>query len=86
MQKLMNKDCDRILRCLHNGPKTTKEIANAIHMPCLRANHLVIDLAKQGLVYAHHCTLNATGSPVNVWALRPCCERLPTTHDITWCP
>jgi hypothetical protein len=74
MQKLINQDFDRILRYLRNGPKTTKEVADAIHMPCLRANHLMIDLAKQGRVYAHHCTINTTGSPVNVWALRG-------THD-----
>jgi predicted ArsR family transcriptional regulator len=86
MHKLMNEDCDRILRCLHNGPKTAKEVADAIRMPRLRANHLMIYLAKQGLIYAHHCTPNATGLPVNVWALRPCCERLPTSRDVTLRP
>jgi predicted transcriptional regulator len=74
MQKLINQDFDRILRYLRNGHKTTKEVADAIHMPYLRANHLMIELVKQGLIYAHHCTINATGSPVNVWALRG-------THD-----
>lgn len=74
MHKRMRQDCDRILRCLRDGPKTTKQVADTIRMPFLRANHLMIDLAKQGLVSARHCTINATGSPVNVWALRG-------THD-----
>ena len=70
MQKRIRQDCDRILRCLRDGPKTTKQVADTIRMPFLRANHLMIDLANQGLVSARHCTINATGSPINVWALR----------------
>ncbi|WP_436395043.1 hypothetical protein ACSDBR_09715 [Acidithiobacillus ferriphilus] len=71
MHEALHKDKERILRCLRTGPKTCKEVADATHIPYLRTNHLIIDLAKQGLVYAHHCTLNATGSPINVWALPP---------------
>ena len=69
MHETHDKDKERILRCLRNGPMTCKEVADALKLPYLRTNHLIVGLAKHGLVYAHHCTLNATGSPINVWAL-----------------
>ncbi|ACH84319.1 hypothetical protein F6A13_11085 [Acidithiobacillus sp. 'AMD consortium'] len=69
MHETHHKDKERILRCLRNGPRTCKEVADALKLSCLRTNHLIVDLAKQGLVHAHHCTINASGSPINVWAL-----------------
>ena len=71
MKTLTSKDDARILRCLHGGPKTGKEIADALGLSYPRTTQLLEVLARKQVIHSPCCALNTQGRTVNLWALRP---------------
>ncbi len=71
MKPLTSKDDARILRCLHTGPKTYKEVADALGLSYPRATQLLEVLTRKRVIHPPRCALSAQGRTVNLWALRP---------------
>ena len=71
MKTLTSKDDARILRCLHSGPKTCKEVADALGLSYPRTTQLLEVLARKQVIHSPRCVLSAQSRTVNVWALRP---------------
>ncbi|MBU2766652.1 hypothetical protein HAP94_10695 [Acidithiobacillus ferrivorans] len=70
MKPLTSTDNARILHCLHGGPKTCKEVADALGLSYPRATQLLEALARKRVIHSPRCTLSAKGRTVNLWALR----------------
>jgi predicted ArsR family transcriptional regulator len=70
MKTLTSTDNARILLCLHDGPKTCKEVADALGLSYPRATQLLEALARKRVIHSPRCTLSAKGRTVNLWVLR----------------
>lgn len=67
---LVAQDMASILNCLHDGPKTCKEVADTLRLTYRRVNALLLELAKKQTIHAPRCALSAKGSSVNLWELK----------------
>ncbi len=70
MQSLTTEDYARILSCLHSGPKTCKEVADALKLSYPRANQLLLNLAQKRTIHSPRCRTNAKGRNINLWEIR----------------
>jgi len=77
MQSLTIEDDARILSCLRSGPKTCKEVADALKLSYPRANQLLLNLAKKRTIHAPRCGTNAKGRNINIWEIRTTKELNP---------
>jgi predicted ArsR family transcriptional regulator len=69
MQSMTTKDYARILRCLRGGPKTCKEVADALKLSYPRANQLLLNLAQKRTIHSPRCGTNAKGRNINIWEI-----------------
>ena len=70
MQSLTTEDYARILHCLRSGPKTCKEVADALKLSYPRANQLLLNLAQKRTIHSPRCRTNANGRNINLWEIR----------------
>lgn len=70
MQSMTTEDYARILSCLHSGPKTCKEVADALKLSYPRANQLLLNLAQKRTIHAPRCRTNTKGRNINLWEIR----------------